>query len=303
MRVMIGACCLACALSAAPPLAAAASIAPSLAPSCRFAPLPPPRRASASALRLCAVEETSGDAAGAPPPPRAPRARLEPIDQAQVDLERADFGPRASPAELAAHLPRWAQELMLDPDANEEYEEEQARARAAALRERRVKGRTWDGEDLVHDATAHGGWGDAAGLAHFTAEELADDYRLPLETVCAQLLELGVAPDRLGLRAPVKSFCTQQQLGALLEILGSADPIAARESFVEQTLSELVEEGRVADGLGPEQLLALCRSHDIPAALGVETRVRVEDYAKLLDVAEREAAFLGEQPGEGAGAE
>lgn len=251
-------------------------------------------------VQLCIREEPT-DAAETPaqPKPVADRSsHAQRIDEMRLERERVEeqLGPPASADELALHLPPWAQQLMLDPEANEEYEAAQVRARAKTLYDNRVVGRTWEGDDLVHDASAYGGYGDEAGVPHYTVEELADDYRLPVETVCAQLLELGVTPQQLQIRTPVKSFCSSQQLAQLAEILTSADPIAARESYVDLTLRELAEE-RVTE-LSADQLLWLCKKNKIAAVLGVETRVLVDDYDLLLELADREAAFLRGRTGE-----
>ena len=175
-----------------------------------------------------------------------------PMDFDARERERLEMAQRrpATAQEIASHLPRWAQELMLDPDASEEYEEAQVTARAAELHASRVADRTWE-ED--------GEGGDVAGMGSFTASELAEDYRLPLETVCEQLLELGVASDRLDISRPVRTFCSASQQTGLLEILGAADPIAAREARVEESLAELAED----TAFSVEQLLVLCQREGI----------------------------------------
>lgn len=187
----------------------------------------------------------------------------------------------ASRAEMAECLPAWAAELMLNPEVADEYEIDQASRRAAELHAKRVDGRSWD------DMHAHEGEG--AGMAEFTPEELAEDYGLPLETVCEQMLALGVEAKRLDMRAPVKGACTQQQQAELLAFLGSADPIAAREELCDRTLSEMAD----SLPLSEEQLLALCRQNEIRTVLGAETRIRADDHASLLDAAELEIAFGG----------
>lgn len=208
-----------------------------------------------------------------------------PIDTDAIDRERMmDDYKTASRAELAEYLPPWASEMMLDEEANEEYETDQASRRAAYLNSKRVKGRSWDEIDMEES--------DGAGMAEFTPEELAEDYSLPLETVLAFTLSLGVDPKRLIVNAPVKGVCSPQQLAELLAFLGCTDPIAAREELCESTLEEL------ADGtpLSPDDFLVLCQQNEITALLGIETRIKADDVDLLLDAAEREIAFLGERP-------
>ena len=201
----------------------------------------------------------------------------------QLGMREIDEKP-ATAEQLAAHLPSWAADLMLDPDANDEYESTQASTRAKELNAKRVEGRTWEEMD-VSDME-----GSGAGMAEFTADELAEDYQLPLETVCAALLSYGVDIKRLRIDTPIKSVCSKQQLSSLLHFLGSADPIACREELCEDTLTELAESPDVE--LTAEALLQLCRANQISAVLGVDTHVKIEDVQTLLDAAEREAAFL-----------
>jgi hypothetical protein len=211
-----------------------------------------------------------------------------PIDYYALEQER-QMGIReiddkqATAAELASHLPAWAAEMMLDPEKSEEYEMAQASARAKYLNDRRVEDRTWDEIDVS------GLDGDGAGMAEFTPAELAEDYQLPLETVCAALLSYGLDVARLRVHAPVKSVCTNSQVNELLNFVGSADPIACREELCESTLAELAEQPDVE--VTAEQLLKLCHANQISAVLGVETRIRQEDVTLLLDAAESEAAF------------
>ena len=202
----------------------------------------------------------------------------------QLGLREIDEKP-ATPEEIASHLPAWAAELMLDPDKSDEYEVSQARARAKYLDDQRIESRTWE------ELETTGYEGEGAGMAEFTPSELAEDYQLPLETVCAALLSYGLDSKRLRVHKPVKDVCTASQMNELLHFLGSADPIACRKALCEHTLEELAEQPDVE--LSAEQLLALCRSNDIPAVLGVESRIPVEDVASLLDAADLEAAFLG----------
>ena len=222
------------------------------------------------------ISSTSGDIE------LKPSVTGSPIDTAALRREMDEDSYRsATKAEIAEYLPQWAAEMMLDEDANEEYEEKQVKRRAAELHRRRVEGRDW--EEL--DAFA----GEGAGMSEFTPEELAEDYALPLETIVAQMLSLGVDPKRLKTSSPVKGVCSQSQLTELLGFLGSTDPIAAREALCESTLDELAE----ALPLSSEQLLALCQREQIGAVLGVETRIQAEDYASLIDSVEREIAFGG----------
>jgi len=169
-----------------------------------------------------------------------------------------------------------------------------AQARAKSHKSKRVEGRTWEGDDLIHDASAHGGLGDAHGFSHFTAEEVAEDYGLPLEFVAAQLLEVGVPNDKLRLAEPLKRFCSKQQLQELVGSVGSADPIAVRETLVDLTLREFSETGEFDTLVGrppPDHLLALCQRAKIAALLGVESRILQEDYAKLRNEFEHDPYF------------
>jgi len=210
---------------------------------------------------------------------------LLPIDFEETEREqREDFrGPKATPDELAQYLPPWAQQMMLDPEANAEYEEVQVRSRSAALYASRVEGRTWE-ETSEHEQ-------DPAGMAQFTAEEIGEDYQVPVEAVCAELANLGITPDRLKVRQPVKSFCTPAQVELLLQFVSTVDPIAAREEYVESTLAEIAEE-ELNGALTGAQLVLLCSAHGISAVLGPESRVRYEDHPRLMELAAREAAFL-----------
>lgn len=211
-----------------------------------------------------------------------------PIDTGALERERREDNFRvASREEMAEHLPAWASDIMLDDDATDEYEAEQARRRAKYLNERRVDDRSWDALDIEYDDDASAGEG--AGMAEFTPEELAEDYSLPLETVVTFMLSIGVDPKRLRLRTPVKGVCTAQQQGELLAFLGSTDPIAAREELCESTLEELAE----AVSLSAEQLLRLCEQNEIPTVLGEETRIPADEERTLLDAVEREQAFGG----------
>ena len=180
---------------------------------------------------------------GAAAPPRVPPFRLSegpmpasfpeedgkmPMDYYALEQERKmgireiDDKP-ATAKEMAAHLPAWAAEMMLDPEKSEEYATTQASERAKYLNDRRVEDRTW--EEL--EVTGFDGAG--AGMAEFTPAELAEDYQLPLETICAALLSYGLDAARLRVHAPVKSVCTNSQINELLNFVGSADPIACRE--------------------------------------------------------------------------
>ena len=95
-----------------------------------------------------------------------------PMDFDARERERLEMAQRrpATAQEIASHLPRWAQELMLDPDASEEYEEAQVTARAAELHASRVADRTWeeDGEGGRPVATAAGAEGSSAGAGSST---------------------------------------------------------------------------------------------------------------------------------------
>uniref|UniRef100_A0A7S2I6L2 Uncharacterized protein n=1 Tax=Haptolina brevifila TaxID=156173 RepID=A0A7S2I6L2_9EUKA len=210
---------------------------------------------------------------------------LRPIDFEATERERVQDarGPKATPEQLAHYLPPWAQALMLDADANAEYEETQVRSRAAAMHAMRVKGRTWEESGLEIQ-------GDSAGMEQFTPEELGDDYQIPVEAVCAAIIKLGVNGERLKVRQPVKSFCTQAQQAELLEFLSTVDPIAVREEYVEYTLTEIAED-ELQGKLSPEQLVILCSAHSISAVLGAESRVCCDDYPRLMELAAREAFF------------
>ena len=236
---------------------------------------PPPR---AAALRM-QPPRLSGDQDGSLP---MDYERLQ--EERQLGKREVDDKP-ATAMELAAHLPSWAADILLDPDANNEYESTQANARARELNARRVEGRTWEELEVTNMD------GEGAGMSEFTAEELAEDYQLPLETIIAALLSYGVDPKRLRIDAPVKSVCAAQQLTELLHFVGSADPIACREELCESTLEELAE-APDATLTNPEDWLRLCRTNSISANLGVMTRVLKADLPALLDAAEREAAFI-----------
>jgi len=207
----------------------------------------------------------------------------KPMDYEVIQKEARELGEedKATPEQLAALVPAWAAEMMLDPVANEEYESSQARGRAAALHARRVEGRSW--EEL--DNTGYDGEG--AGMAEFTPEELSEDYNVPLESVIDVMLSLGVERQRLNWRLPVKECCTAQQQNELLNFFGGADPIAMRESLCESTLVE------IADGspFSAAELLRLCVRNEISVVLGEQTRIKVDDYATLQDAIQQEAAF------------
>ena len=206
--------------------------------------------------------------------------------------------PQATPQDLAAHLPDWAAEMMLDETSNAAYETDQVRRRASALNARRVEGRSWEGFEILSEeeqslnGVVEGGSG--VGMAEYTAEELAEDYQLPIETVVESMLQLGVDVARLrkNLRKPVKSVCSSQQLRELMAFLGGADPIACREALCERTLDEIAEEE--TPGLTSAQLLQLVSQEEAVAqVLGVEARLGTAEYAQLIERAEREIAFRG----------
>lgn len=207
----------------------------------------------------------------------APAGPQVPVDFGASRLEQ--LSKPAAPEELASHLPDWAASIMLDDDANAEYEMVVSVRRAAERRTRVVDGR-WDGlEDEGADA----------GAQEFTPRELAEDYNLPLETAMTQLLAIGVSRDRLAADRPVKSFCSESQLVELLSFLNTCDPIACREQLADETLAELAVR---RPPLGAAQLVRLCESHGMLATLGEETRLGRADHGMLADLAEREANFF-----------
>ena len=217
---------------------------------------------------------------------------LVPIDQAALAKEAAeDDYSKASAEELAEYLPDWAAEMMNDPDEMEDYELNLTKERAAKLHARRVEGRSWEELYSFEGEGAGESFGEEAGMAEFTPEELAEDYSLPLETICAQLLNLGLPSKRLDTRLPVKDMCTIQQISELLAFVSSTDPIAAREVLCDLTITELADELPI----GPKALLTLCRKEEITTLLGAETRILQDDYASLMDAVKREVAFLGER--------
>jgi hypothetical protein len=214
-----------------------------------------------------------------------------PIDWMAVERDRQDMQSEkpATPEQLAVHLPDWAASMTLDPDEKEDYESSQARLRVAAARAKGVvEGRSWDGIYLSDQD------GEGAGMPEFTAEELSEDYQLPLETVVTALLSLGVDATRLSVRQPIRQMCTNQQEAELLAFLTSADPIACREELCESTLSELAE--TTFPELTADELLRLCEQQQIKTVLGVETRVFAEDYEALANSAELEIAWRGSPP-------
>jgi hypothetical protein len=213
----------------------------------------------------------------------ASRDRFEPL------------GPPATPEEIAEYIPPWAREFLLDEETRNEYEASMARERARELASKRVEGRTWEGEDAVFDYTAHGGLGDEGGFPHFTPEEIAEDYDVPLETVAASMLRVGIPKDKLRLSEPLKRFCTLEQSNELCAILGwlSADPIAAHEELTELTLRELSETGEV--DVSPSTLVKLCRQCEIDALLGEDTRILTVDYDRLMREVDDYVAFRGPQ--------
>lgn len=207
----------------------------------------------------------------------------EPMDVAALERDRLEMAADvpATAEQLAAHLPPWAADLMLDEDANTEYESTQARSRAAQIEQTRADER--DPNEF-----------ERGGMAEFTPEELAEDYDVPIEMICAQLLAMGMPSDRLDVRAPVKRTCSRVLLEELLNFLGAADRIAMREELCDSTINELAE----GVPFSAEQLLILCQKEELGSdvglrALGIETRLRQADAAMLLDLIEREAAFLG----------
>lgn len=206
------------------------------------------------------------------------------IDYQQIEQELADLRSEttATPEEIASHLPSWAAEIMLTPDLNEEYETSQATQRAASLHAQRVDGRTWEESDGADDA-----W----GMGQFTAEELAEDYNLPLEAVVEAILSAGVDRQRFKLRRPVKEVCSSTQLTELLGFLGTADPIALNDELCDSTLSDIADDSL----LTAEQLIQLCARNEISVVLGEDTRVRQKELPTLLEAITREEAFMGRE--------
>mmetsp|Transcript_24803 Transcript_24803/g.52710 ORF Transcript_24803/g.52710 Transcript_24803/m.52710 type:complete len:260 (-) Transcript_24803:271-1050(-) len=204
-----------------------------------------------------------------------------PMDQEAVDRDFAAYQRQpASPQELASHLPSWAASFMLDDVAQQKYERELAFS--AAREFSAVEGRSWEG--LEYD--------DDAGLPAFTASEIADDYSIPVETVLTRMGQLGVDIETHSVSKPVKEYCSESQIQELLSFVALTDPIAAREALSDATVFELSVDGGGDCPLSSDALVQLCKQHDIPLVLGVDTRLDRTDHEALVALAEREAAFL-----------
>ena len=224
------------------------------------------------------------------------------IDQGALNAERYiwDKDP-ATREEMAAELPSWAAEMMLDEGERDEYEEEMASARDAAYVA--VEGRDWEelqgtGGEEVEDASNNwrttGSGSDRGGLNAFTPREIAEDYNFPLEAVMTELQTQGVIKidesnrDALP-NTPVREVASSRQLTELLAFLATADPIALREELVDETVGELASELAV-----PEATLeALCDAEGIPLVLGNQTRLVREDFDALLTAAKMSIALDG----------
>ena len=117
------------------------------------------------------------------------------------------------------------------------------------------------------------------GLHHdpiqVAAEELAEDYSLPLESVLTFMLSIGVDAKRLRTNAPVKSFCTQQQSGELLAFLGSGNTMRTGpyKDNVKRAVKWLVEQQDDASGL-----IGSNASHDFIYGHAIATWALCEAY-------------------------
>lgn len=203
------------------------------------------------------------------------------IDQAALMEDMRTYSRREqTPEERAASLPAWAAAFILDDDVREAYERDIS---AATAREYRVvEGRTW--EELNHD-------GDL-GLSSFTAHEIAEDYMIPEETVLTFMKDIGVDISESNVKGPLKKFCSEKQVNEMLSFVASTDPIAAREALSDATILDISAEGEGETPLSAEMLVQLCKRHEIPLVLGINTRLNHDDYEALIALADREAAFM-----------
>ena len=197
------------------------------------------------------------------------------IDQPQVEEDAAAWAETQAPAsgdELSAHLPDWAKPILREREA---YEREQKTQRAAEFRP--VDGRMWEE-----------GGDSAGGLRDFTPEEIADDYSLPLESVVAELEEIGVPAAKLEPPwRPLKEVCSPEQESSVLDFVSTADPIALRSLLAPDTVEDLADELEL-----PVDLLTdLCARHGVRLAAGPQTRLPVAEHAILAERAETERAF------------
>ena len=197
------------------------------------------------------------------------------IDQPQVEEDAAAWAETQAPAsgdELSAHLPDWAKPILREREA---YEREQKTQRAAEFRP--VDGRMWEE-----------GGDSAGGLRDFTPEEIADDYSLPLESVVAELEEIGVPAAKLEPPwRPLKEVCSPEQESSVLDFVSTADPIALRSLLAPDTVEDLADELEL-----PVDLLTdLCARHGVRLAAGAQTRLPVAEHAILAERAETERAF------------
>lgn len=224
------------------------------------------------------------------------------IDQGAIEAERYIWEKEpATRQEMAAELPAWAAEMMLDDDELDSYEEEMASASAAAFVA--VEGRDWEelqgvASEEVEDASNNwrttGSGSDRGGLNAFTPAEIAQDYNFPLEAVMTELQTQGFvkidAANRDALpNTPVRQICSARQLTELLAFLATADPIALREELVDETVGDLA-----ADlGVGEATLEALCEADGIPLVLGGQTRLAREDFDALVTAAKMHVALEG----------
>lgn len=224
------------------------------------------------------------------------------IDQGALNAERYiwDRDP-ATREEMAAELPSWAAEMMLDKGERDDYEDEMASASAAAFVA--VEGRDWEelqgvAGDEVEDASNNwkttGSGSDRGGLNAFTPREIAEDYNFPLEAVMTELETQGVVKidesnrDELP-NTPVRQVASARQLTELLAFLATADPIALREELVDETVGELAGELSL-----PEATLeALCEAEGIPLVLGGQTHLNREDFDALVTAAKMHVALEG----------
>lgn len=219
-------------------------------------------------------EASSGDGAD----PRGPSIESSSLDSPLGDtMERMDapatardrealenFGARASPEELAksGYLPDWARDLALDAEANQEYERDLNRKRAALHKSVQAGGRDW-GEDAEF------------GFAEFNVLELAADHDVPVEGVVETLASSGVATSKLreALREPVKNFANDAQLRELIAFLLAVDKIELADERLDESVADLAEE----TVLTPAQVLALCQDLGYPM-LTEDARIKKADW-------------------------
>ena len=196
------------------------------------------------------------------------------IDQPQVEEDAAAWAETQAPAsgdELSAHLPDWAKPILREREA---YEREQKTQRAAQFRP--VDGRMWEE-----------GGDSAGGLRDFTPEEIADDYSLPLESVVAELEEIGVPAAKLEPPwRPLKEVCSPEQESSVLDC--GAPPTRSRCARSSRPTPSRTSPTSSSPRRPPDRPLRPPRR---PLAAGPQTRLPVAEHAILAERAETERAF------------